>query len=150
MKLIKTFPLVLTLSVSGHVFAQSAGMKDMEKKGPDMGHCMDMQGMKGMDMQKCNEMMNNKDMVGTNMGGAAQGKAQKATTHRATALVKDVDPATGTVTLAHGPVKTLNWPPMTMRFKVKDKTLFDKLAMNKDVVVEFVQQGNDYVITSVN
>lgn len=154
MKRVATLSLVLALSASGLAFAQSGGMKDMEKKDSDMQHCMDMKGMKGMDMQnmdmqKCNEMMSSKDMKGMDMGSSGQGKSQKAMTHRATAVVKDVDPAKGTVTLAHGPVKTLNWPAMTMKFAVRDKTLLDKLAMNKDVVVDFVQQGSDYVITSV-
>ena len=57
--------------------------------------------------------------------------------------------AVGTVTLAHGPVKSLNWPAMTMGFAVKDKTLFDKLSVGKKVNVEIVQQGGNYVITAV-
>ncbi|RZI40329.1 copper-binding protein [Herbaspirillum sp. HC18] len=88
-------------------------------------------------------------MKGMEMGKPAQGKAAKTMHHQATAVVKAVDPAKDTVTLAHGPVKTLNWPAMTMDFKVNDKTLFDKLTMNKDVVVEFEKQGSNYVITSV-
>lgn len=88
-------------------------------------------------------------MKGMDTGKAAQGKSSKGETHQATAVVKAVDPAKGKVTLAHGPVKSLNWPAMTMNFVVKDKTLLDKLASGKEVVVEFVQQGPDYVITSV-
>lgn len=144
-----TLPFILALSTSSLAIAQSGGMQGMDMKNMDMKHCQEMKGMQGMDMQKCQEMMNDKDMKGMDMGKPAQGKAAKATTHQATAVVKSVDPAKGTVTLAHGPVKTLNWPAMTMGFKVKDKTLFDKLEMNKDVAVEFVQQGSDYVITSV-
>jgi Cu(I)/Ag(I) efflux system protein CusF len=60
-----------------------------------------------------------------------------------------VDPKAGTVTLAHDPVKSLKWPAMTMGFQVKDKTLLSKLAVDKKVEFEFVQQGKDYVITSV-
>lgn len=63
--------------------------------------------------------------------------------------MKAVDPAAGTVTLAHGPVKSLNWPLMTMGFAVNDKALFDKLSVGKKVDAEFVQQGGKYVITAV-
>lgn len=91
--------------------------------------------MKGMDMKG---MDNNK-----------QSQSDKAMTHTATAVVKSVDPANGKVTLAHGPVKSLNWPAMTMGFAVKDKALLDKLAVGKKVKVEFTQEGNDYIVTSV-
>jgi len=53
------------------------------------------------------------------------------------------------VTLAHGPVPSLKWPAMTMGFGVKDKALLGKLAPEKKIEFEFVQQGRDYVITSV-
>lgn len=154
MKASATLSLIVALSVSGLASAQPGGMKDMGKNGSAMQHCMDMQGMQGtdmknMDMQKCQEMMNMQDMKGMDMGKPAQGKSSTAMPHQASAVVKAVDPAKGTVTLAHGPVKSLNWPAMTMSFVVKDKTLFDKLASGKDVVVDFVQQGSDYVITSV-
>jgi len=69
--------------------------------------------------------------------------------HKATGVVKKVDPKAGSVTLAHDPVKSLNWPAMTMGFQVKDKMLLDKLAVGKKIEFEFVQQGKDYVITSV-
>lgn len=75
--------------------------------------------------------------------------AAKATTHRASGVVKQVDPKAGTVTLAHGPIKSLSWPAMTMGFKVKDKTLFDKLGVGTKVDVRLEQQGKDYVVTDV-
>ena len=73
----------------------------------------------------------------------------QATAYKAAGVVKKADAAKSTVTVAHGPVKDLNWPAMTMAFKVKDKALFDKLAVDRKVEFSFVQQGKDYVITSV-
>lgn len=70
-------------------------------------------------------------------------------THKAIAMVKGVDTSNGKVKLAHEPVKSLNWPAMTMNFSVKDPALFDKLVVGKKVEVEFVQQGSASVITAV-
>lgn len=152
MKHAATLSLILALSVSSLAFAQSGDMKGMEMKDHDTQKCMDMKGMKGgdmkgmdmkdMDMQKCMDMMNGKD-------GKQQSKSDKAMPHKAAAVVKSVDAANGKVTLAHEPVKSLNWPAMTMGFTVKDKMLLDKLAVGKKVNVEFIQQGSDYVVTAV-
>jgi Cu/Ag efflux protein CusF len=98
--------------------------------------------MKDMDPQTCQEMMKGMDKK--------QSNGAKATTHKADAVVKDVDAANGKVTLAHEPVKSLGWPAMSMAFAVKDKTLLDKLAVGKKVHVEFNKQGDDYVVTAVN
>ena len=69
--------------------------------------------------------------------------------HKAMGTVKKVDAKTGVATLAHEPIKSLNWPSMTMGFKVKDKMLMDKLTDGKKVEFEFIQKDKDYVITGV-
>jgi Cu(I)/Ag(I) efflux system protein CusF len=76
-------------------------------------------------------------------------QAQTAAAHQATGVVKSVDRAKGAVMLAHDPVKSLNWPAMTMGFQVKEKPLFDKLQPGKKIEFQFVQEGKNYVITSV-
>ena len=110
----------------------------------DMMKGMNMQGMdmKNMDAKSCQDMMKGMDMH-------LENKGSKAARHEAVGTVKSVDPAAGTVTLAHGPVKSLNWPAMTMGFTVKDKALLDKLVVGKKVDVEIVQQEGKYVITTV-
>lgn len=96
---------------------------------------------------KTDDMGNTKDMgMDTPMQPAS---AAKAMTHKASGVVKQVDTKAGTVTLAHGPIKSLNWPAMTMGFKVKDKKLFDKLGVGTKVDVRLEQQGKDYVVTDV-
>lgn len=87
------------------------------------------------------------DMKGMDMAKKPAAGAQMA--HKAMGTVKKVDAKTGIVTLAHEPVKSLNWPAMTMGFKVRDKMLMDKLGDGKKVEVEFMQDDKDYVITSV-
>jgi Cu(I)/Ag(I) efflux system protein CusF len=89
-------------------------------------------GMKGMEM---------KDMSPSGMSKGA------GTKHVAKATVKSVDAKANTVTLDHEAVKSLNWAAMTMKFKVQDKAVMDKLAQGRKVEVEFEQRGKDYVIT---
>ena len=106
----------------GIAHAQS-GMKGMEMKDGDMG-------MKGMEMKK-------------------DKKAAAGTVHKASGKVTKVDQAKGTVTVAHGPVASLNWPSMTMAFKVKDKAMLDKVKSGSQVEFSFVQSGNDDTITEI-
>lgn len=87
------------------------------------------------------------DMKGMDM--AKKPAATAPMVHKAVGTIKKVDAKTGVVTLAHEPIKSLNWPSMTMGFKVKDKTLMDKLTDGKKVQFEFIQKDKDYVITGV-
>ena len=75
--------------------------------------------------------------------------AQSAQTHTGRGVVTNVDRNAGKVTLRHEPIKSLNWPGMTMGFAVKDKALLDKLAKDSKVEFEFVQDGRNYVITAI-
>lgn len=134
MKNLKTLSIAMLLSAASLAVAQSKNMEG----------CMDMKGMdmKGMDHKKCMEMMHGGD-------ASKKSSAKEGATHQTNAVVKSVDQDKGTVTLAHEPVKTLNWPAMTMSFLVKDQALFDKLSPNKKVDVEFVKDGSKYVVTKV-
>jgi Cu(I)/Ag(I) efflux system protein CusF len=93
--------------------------------------------MKGMDM---------KDM---DMKGMKSDKKAAGEVHKGTGVVTNVDRAGGKVTLKHDPIKSLNWPTMTMAFGVKDKAMLEKLAKDKKVEFEFIQQGQQFVITSI-
>lgn len=91
------------------------------------------------------------EMKGMNMNGVSpsgMAKDAKPARHVANGTVKSVDAKAGTVTLDHQAVKTMNWPAMSMTFKVQDKALMRKLGQGKKVEVEFEQRGKDYVITS--
>ena len=152
MKLLSTLSLVASLLFASASFAQSAGMDGTEMKAKGMKNCMDMKGMEGMNMkgmdmkdmdpQKCKEMMKG-------MNGKKSSKTDASASHKTHAMVKSIDVDQGKVTLAHDPVKSLGWPAMTMGFAVKDKSLFDKLAVGKKVHVRFKKQNAAYVITAV-
>lgn len=125
MKKVAIATLVLaTLLPAATVLAQQK-MDDM--KGMDMG--MDM----GKGMAKSMDM----------------GKAVTQTTHAGQGVVKKINAKAGVVTIAHEPVNSMNWPAMTMGFKVKDAMLLGKLAQGKKVRFEFVREGDDYVVTSL-
>jgi len=89
--------------------------------------------------------MGGMDMKGMDMG---KDKKTEGKTHKGVGTVRKVDPAASTVTIAHGPIKSMNWPAMNMTFAVKNKALLDKFSQDKKVEFEFVQQGSDYVIMS--
>jgi Cu(I)/Ag(I) efflux system periplasmic protein CusF len=128
---------MLALAMSGAGAAQP-----QNHTGMGLASCQDMmKGMeiKNMDAKACQDMMK----------GMATPQAGKAVRHKAAATVKSVNPAAGTVILAHGPVKSLNWPAMTMGFAVKDKVLLDKLSVGRKVNIEFVQQDRSYIIMAV-
>lgn len=97
-------------------------------------------GMGGMDMK------DDKGMKGMEMKSEKKGKAQ---THKGSGTVSKVDAAKGAVTIAHGPVPSLNWPAMTMTFKVKDKKMLDKVKEGAKVDFSFVESGRDHTITEM-
>jgi Cu(I)/Ag(I) efflux system periplasmic protein CusF len=76
-------------------------------------------------------------------------EAKQSAVHKATGVVKKIDPDRGAVTLAHDAIPSLKWPAMTMSFKVADKGLLRQLSPERKVMFDFTQQGRDYVITSI-
>lgn len=118
--------IALTLGAGAALAQQKMGdMKDM-----DMG-MQKMDGMKSMDM------------------GGQKAMPGAQATHKGLGVVKKLDAKAGSVTFDHEPVKSLNWPAMTMTFAVRDKMLLDKLTVGKKVEFEFVQDGKDHVVTGV-
>jgi membrane fusion protein, copper/silver efflux system len=75
-------------------------------------------------------------------GAVADGaKAKAANTHAAEGRVEAVDRASGSASIAHGPVPSLNWPGMSMEFKVKDAKLLESLKPGATVRFEFGEQA---------
>jgi Cu(I)/Ag(I) efflux system protein CusF len=89
------------------------------------------------------------EMKSTGMSKMPAASAPASMSHQATGIVKKLDAKAGLVTLAHEPVKSMNWPAMTMGFVVKDKMLYDKLSVGKNVDFEFVQGKKGYEVTAV-
>jgi Cu(I)/Ag(I) efflux system periplasmic protein CusF len=95
--------------------------------------------------------MDTKDMPMKSMDMKAMKMDKKATTttHKGVGVVKSINTADGVITFAHEPIKSLNWPAMTMGFKVKDKATLDKIKPGDKVEFTLVQSGKDYVVTEI-
>lgn len=89
------------------------------------------------------------DIKGMSMEKKPAASDAKGTPHTAKGTIKKIDAQAGVVTIAHGAVDSLKWPPMTMGFKVRDKALLSSLVDGKTVEFDFVQVENDYVIAAI-
>jgi Cu(I)/Ag(I) efflux system periplasmic protein CusF len=70
--------------------------------------------------------------------------------HSATGMVTAVDAAAGTVTISHGAVESLNWPAMTMAFKLADPNQASTLHANDHVKFKFtVGEKHDATVTMI-
>ncbi|HYD63283.1 MAG TPA: efflux RND transporter periplasmic adaptor subunit [Noviherbaspirillum sp.] len=68
--------------------------------------------------------------------------------HQAEGTIGEIDAAAGTVSITHGPVDSLKWPPMTMTFHVANSALLKNMKPGNPVRFEFVErQPGEWVIT---
>ena len=93
--------------------------------------------------------MGGMEMKGMEMKGMDSKKGAQTVTHKGTGTVRKFDPAGGKVTIAHEPIKSMQWPAMTMGFTAKDKKMLEEIKPGAKVEFEFVQQGKEYVITKI-
>ena len=65
--------------------------------------------------------------------------------------VTEIDLKAGRITLEHEPIPALNWPSMTMGFKVRDPKLISTLKANDAVEFELSPkpEDGDYVIERI-
>ena len=103
-------------------------------------------------------MTNGGNAGGAKAGGAKAGGAiapptmtkTHAVGHRAEGTLKAIDAKTGNVSIAHGPVASLNWPGMTMDFKPANSALFADLKPGAGFAFEFVERApGEWVITKI-
>ena len=87
-------------------------------------------------------------MKGMDMKGMGVTKDKNAV-HKGAGIVQRVDLKDGRVTIAHGPIKSMNWSAMTMSFTAKDRKMLEGIKPGDKVEFEFVQQESKYAITSI-
>ena len=92
---------------------------------------MKMDGMEGMEMKQESKQESKQTPV-----ASAEG------------TIKAIDPAKHTVTLAHGAVPAVQWPPMTMAFSVAEDQLAG-LSVGDRVSFSFRLEGGKATIVSI-
>lgn len=65
------------------------------------------------------------------------------------AEVRNVDAATGKLTLRHGEIKTLNMPAMTMAYPVQNRALLDKLQPGEKVRFAAEKLNGQITVTAI-
>ncbi|KSW24320.1 MULTISPECIES: copper-binding protein [unclassified Pseudomonas] len=88
------------------------------------------------------------DMPGMKMDGMKMDSSQAAAPASAEGTIKAIDGERHSVTLAHGPVASLQWPPMTMGFKATEEQL-KGLQVGDTVDFEFLYEGGASKIVSI-
>ena len=78
-------------------------------------------------------------------------KVPAARSHTTTGRIQSIDHAAGTVKIAHRAVPSLNWPAMTMGFKVQDESALAGLKEGEEVEFTFAEESaGRYVITEIS
>ncbi len=67
----------------------------------------------------------------------------------ASGVIRTMDTGQGMVTIAHGPVPMMNWPPMTMTFKLAQPAMLRGFTPGARVGFSFRKEGEAFVITSI-
>ena len=82
--------------------------------------------------------------------GASPAVVPEATqsTARASGTVEAIDVAAGKISIAHGPVESLDWPAMTMAFKATPEQIAS-VQVGESVRFEFASTGMDGTILSI-
>lgn len=76
-----------------------------------------------------------------------QAKPAAAQVHKGKGAVEAVDAGGGTVEINHGPIPSLQWPAMSMEFKVKDKAMLGGVRPGQAVEFEIAQlKPGEFVI----
>ena len=94
----------------------------------------------------------------TNNSAAAQQAAPAAAQSPDTAAGAKVYSATGDVTeisgdrvtISHGPVEGIGWPPMTMGFKAGSPEMIRGINVGDLVAFQFQKDGESYTLTSLS
>jgi Cu(I)/Ag(I) efflux system protein CusF len=69
--------------------------------------------------------------------------------HLTDAEVRKVDKDAAKITLKHGEIKSLDMPPMTMVFTVKDKALLEKVKAGDKVKFGATNEAGKYTVTEI-
>lgn len=83
-----------------------------------------------------------------NMSNMASPAAIESTMAKATGKVTAIDPAAGTVTIAHSAIPEVKWPAMIMAFKA-DPKLLAGVATGDQVAFDLTVKGSEGEVTAI-
>ena len=77
------------------------------------------------------------------------GNSAKSDTANASGVVKKIDAANGMVTLQHGPIPAIQWPAMTMGFKVADPAMLKSIKEGEEVDFSLKPENGNQVVVAI-
>jgi Cu(I)/Ag(I) efflux system periplasmic protein CusF len=77
------------------------------------------------------------------------GLALPAAAEWATGEIRRLDPQNQRMTIKHGEIKSLDMPPMTMVFQVKDPALLEGLKAQDQIDFQAQVEGTKNVVTAI-
>jgi Cu(I)/Ag(I) efflux system periplasmic protein CusF len=97
-------------------------------------------------------------LVALSLAGPALAQQHPAATTPATAAaaadyasgeVRKVYPDAGQILLKHGEIKSIDMPPMSMVFKVKDKAMLERVKVGDKVRFKAASIGGENTVTEI-
>lgn len=64
--------------------------------------------------------------------------------------IRKVDKDAGKLTIKHGPIPSMDMPPMTMVYRVKDAAMLDKVKPGDKVKFTAQKVGGAYTVTAID
>ena len=63
--------------------------------------------------------------------------------------IRKVDKDAAKLTIKHGPIPSMDMPPMTMVYRVKDPAMLGQVKAGDKVKFDAVKEGGQYVVTKL-
>ena len=74
---------------------------------------------------------------------------QGMTMPMADGVVRRIDLSNGKITLKHGPIASIDMPPMTMVYAVKPPTLLNQVKVGDKVKFQAEEVSGNYIVTAI-
>lgn len=107
--------------------------------------------MKGMDMSKmpAGSSMSAGSMHDMDMNKKAMKSSANAKVAHGVGVIKRIDTKSNMIVLNHQAIKELNWPPMSMGFKVANLKLLAGLKVGQKINFELTTEGKNQIVTAI-
>jgi Cu/Ag efflux protein CusF len=83
------------------------------------------------------------------MGGMNHSGGMHHGAEMAEGEIRKLSKDTGKLTIKHGPIKSMDMPPMTMVFTAKDQAMLDRVAEGDKIRFVVVDEAGQMVVTDI-